>query len=156
MKKTFYLILLIVPLWMTSCDDNEAPTEDNSYLIFGHFYGECWGEQCVETFKLEDGQLFESETDSYPTGSPYDFQVLSDDKYQVVKGLIDKIPAELIFHPSGTIGCPDCGDWGGLFIEKRSEDAVQQWQIDQKKSNVPEYLYEFIDDVNQKIGIINS
>ena len=45
---------------LTSCekDDNlELSTSD--YIIFGHFYGKCVGEQCIEIFRLENEKLFE-------------------------------------------------------------------------------------------------
>jgi len=54
------------------------------------------------------------------------------------------------------IGQPDAGDWGGLYIEYNKDAVRRYWLLDQMKSNVPEYLYDFIDKVNEKIALING
>lgn len=46
--------LLLLTLLCIGCErDAEPKFSDNGYLIFGHFYGECLGEGCVEIFRLE-------------------------------------------------------------------------------------------------------
>jgi hypothetical protein len=61
------LILLCLPLtFLISCKKDNAAIPPSDYLIFGHFYGECSGERCIEIFKLEKDKLFEDKADQYP------------------------------------------------------------------------------------------
>ena len=71
LKYIFALILLFAV--NSGCDKQEniyPPDED--YIVFGHYYGMCFGEQCVEIFKIENQQLFEDTLDEYANFSqPY-------------------------------------------------------------------------------------
>ena len=160
MKATkFIFTLFIFTTLLYSCnksDDDSLDTED--YLIFGHFYGECGGEGCVEIFKLEEGKLFEDSNDTYPGSSDYyaaNFSQLSNDLYTQVTGLEDVFPDGLLNEPAVVIGQPDAGDWGGLYIEYNKNGVHDFWLLDQKKSNVPPIYHDFIDAVNEKIQLIN-
>ncbi|MEM9687322.1 MAG: hypothetical protein AAF934_10435 [Bacteroidota bacterium] len=55
-----------------------------------------------------------------------------------------------------TFGCPDCTDGRGVFIQYSENGNVKSWRIDQIKVNVPGYLHNFIDKVNEKIDFINN
>lgn len=154
--KRVLLILTLVGLLM-SCDSNDDTIEINeqNYLIFGHFYGECGGERCVETFKLTDKNLFEDTIDDY-LGENLDFVELSSEKFELVKDIETFFPSQLLNNNDTVIGCPDCADGGGLFIQYSENGNTRSWRIDQMKNNVPEYLHEFIDKVNEKIRVINE
>ncbi len=54
------------------------------------------------------------------------------------------------------IGQPDAGDWGGIYVEYKFNSVRKFWLIDQKKSNIPAYLHEFVDKTNKKIELINK
>ncbi|MCF6169711.1 MAG: hypothetical protein L3J66_01865 [Bacteroidales bacterium] len=56
------------------------------YLIFGLFYGECFGEEWIEIFSLEK-----------------------------VKGLMVYFPDSLLLDKDRVIGQPDTRDWGGTY-----------------------------------------
>jgi hypothetical protein len=154
MKKTIYLFLLSLFIFSCSSDDDKL-IGDLDYLIFGHFYGECFGETCIETFKLENEKLFEDSNDNYASG-PYNFEVLENDKFELVKDLIDSLPSELLSNSETTIGCPDCADGGGIFIEFSINGIVKNYTIDQSKNDIPSYLHDFTDKVNEKIDLINK
>lgn len=152
---TFTLIGLVV-LLNISCDkDNALELNETDYLIFGHFYGECFGEGCVETFKLTDEKLFEDTNDDY-SGENLNFIPLGNDKFEQVKDLTDVFPHQLLNDKKSTFGCPDCADGGGLFIQYSENGNVKSWRIDQVKENIPNYLHTFIDKVNEKISQINN
>ena len=68
----------------------------------------------------------------------------------------DFFPSQLLNEKKTTIGCPDCADGGGLFIQYSENGNVKSWRIDQEKDNVPHYLHNLIDKVNEKIKIING
>ena len=155
--KKLLLLLLCVPLLFNSCDkNNEFEISDNDYLIFGHFYGMCGGEECVETFKLTDEKLYEDLNDNYSGTEPFNFVILEDEKYNDVKDLISAFPSQLFNENDTTFGCPDCWDQGGLFIEYKKDGNLKKWRIDQSKNQVPYYLHDFMDKVNEKIEIINA
>jgi hypothetical protein len=137
-------------------DDNDCTTAtEPDYLIFGHFYGECLGETCVETFKLTDTQLFEDTIDDY-SGQNLVFIELGNDKFELANDLFDYFPAELLNESDTVFGCPDCADGGGLFIQYSINENPQSWRIDQEKNNVPSYLHDFMDEVNERIELINN
>jgi hypothetical protein len=147
--------LLLLTL-LISCKKDDDPTlESGDYLIFGHYYGECFGEACMETYKLTDSRLYEDILDMYGGSGPFDFVELPDAEYQQVKDLIDAFPPELLKDDTGTFGCPDCADGGGLYIEYSHKGEARSWRIDQVKEQVPQYLHGFMDAVNGKILLID-
>lgn len=137
------------------CDSDDANEERSDYLIFGHFYGMCGGEECVEVFKLTENELYEDSSDDYSL-KKFNFYELDQATYTLVKDLYKFIPEQLLKEESDIFGCPDCADGGGLFIELSKDGKLFSWRIDQSKENVPEYLHDFMDKVNEKIALINS
>ncbi len=142
-------------LFLTSgCNEDLKPSKSN-YLIFGHFYGECLGEQCIEIFRYEEGQLFEDSNDRYPNSTGFyvgKWERLSNQKFNDTKDLIDDFPMDLLNETNTVIGQPDAGDWGGLYIEYNFNGIRKFWLLDQKKDNVPAEYHIFIDRVNGKIN----
>lgn len=150
-----YLLSLFLFSILISCGKDEEKFNED-YLIFGHFYGECIGEECVETFKLTQEKLYEDSNDSYSAEQPFDFSEIGEDKHSQVVDFFDSFPDELWSSAETTYGCPDCADGGGLYIQYKLGDQNSAWRIDQDKSQIPEYLHDFVDEVNEKIGIINN
>jgi hypothetical protein len=155
MKKIVVIFSLIGILISCNNDDDSIEINEQNFLIFGHFYGMCFGEECVETFKLTDKKLFEDTIDDY-LGQNLEFVELENDKFNKVKNLVDFFPNQLLNDNETVFGCPDCADGGGLFIQYSDNGTVKSWRIDQNKDNVPSYLHNFIDKVNGKIGLINK
>ncbi|PCJ94814.1 MAG: hypothetical protein COA50_10515 [Flavobacteriaceae bacterium] len=158
MRKLFLFISTIG--FLISCnttnDDNLIKIRNGQdFLIFGHFYGECIGEVCVETFKLTDQKIFEDTLDDY-SGKKLNFVELESGKFKQVEDLISFFPKQLLNDTKTTFGCPDCTDGGGLFIQYSESGNVKSWRIDQSKDNIPSYLHSFIDKVNEKISLINN
>ncbi len=154
MKKLVFLGLILMSVISCSSDDGIELNETN-FLVFGHFYGECGGEGCIETFKLTGTSLFEDTNDNY-VGIDFNFIKLTNEKFEAVKDLVDFFPNELLTSSETTFGCPDCADGGGLFIQYSKNGVIRNWSIDQSKSNVPNYLHNFMDKVNEKIQLINN
>ena len=95
-----------------SCNKTEPLVESKSfeYLIFGHFYGECSGEECIALFRLEQQQLFEDELDQYrqrDKGYQGSFVRLSSEKFNLVKDLKDYLPLALMDEDKSVFDCPD-------------------------------------------------
>jgi hypothetical protein len=157
MKKFIPLLFILL-----SCVDHDLnnPKEEtsSSYIIFGHFYGFCEGEMCVEIFKLTADNLYEDTNDVYPqlNAYPANFQLLDHLSFEKVKSLKGKIPAELLDADSQIFGMPDAGDWGGLYFETIVDGEKKFWLIDKMTSNLPEYLVPFVADIETAITTINE
>lgn len=156
MKRVLFILLIL-----TSCEYNDLSESDatSDYILFGHFYGFCQGEKCVEIFKLTSRALYEDTNDNYPNQrTPYEgnFQKLDQSLFEKVKDLASKVPQELLATDSGVIGQPDAGDWGGLYFEISNQGKKQYWLIDKMKTNLPEYLRPFAADIESSISLIND
>lgn len=151
---TIFLSFLVI----SSCSKKDEKEDPPNYLIFGHYYGECSGESCIEIFCLEPSRLLEDANDNYPGDGFYsaDFFVLSNEQYNDANGLMNFFPDTLLNINETTLGCPDCADGGGLYIEYNVDGVRRYWRIDQNKSNVPSSLHEFMDEVNSRIDLINN
>ena len=159
-------MILLSGLVITGCEKTEEQPfveTENGYFIFGHFYGECIGEGCVEIYKIEDEKLFEDSNDIYPLGTamgpdpyPGNFQVLDQASYQEVAHLPDELPSQLFSETEAVLGQPDAGDWGGYYIEHSDGTVVRKWAIDTMKDNIPAYLHDFTDKIQQAIAAINN
>lgn len=159
MHYKFSIVLLLVTI-LYSCNENsEDPELVEEYIIFGHFYGHCVGEQCIEIFKLTDSALFEDKSDAYPrsdTAFVGEFKEIDDSKFQMVKSLADDIPTELLVEKNGVIGSPDYSDGGGVYFSIKTGEGMRYWLIDQFDHNIPEYLRPFKAQINSSIALINN
>ena len=126
---------------------------DSQYFIFGAYFGECLGEQCVEIYKIQDGKLFEDTRDLYPGAGevplPTQFEPRPDSLYQKVRDLPLAFPSTLLNETENIIGTPDAADWGGYYVQVLVNNQVRFWMIDRMKSNIPEYLHHFADELER-------
>ncbi len=155
--KNFQLLLGICLFALLSCDKNQDTDAGPDYLIFGHYYGFCGGEKCIEIYKLEDTKLYEDSRDQYPTSASFysgNFNALSNEKFELVKDIRNQIPNELILDSSKVIGIPDAGDWGGFYVEYKKGDLRKSWLLDKHKGNVPASYHAFMDHMDAKIKLL--
>jgi hypothetical protein len=161
MKKSLLFLSIVLLCFACKKDNDEqncgngSGNEESDSLYFGHFYGECIGEDCMMTFKLSNGQLFEDTIDSYAGMGPFSFIQRSNEDYLLVDDLMEFIPTELMAIQDSTFGCPDCVDQGGLFVRWFNDGTEHTWIIDQAAVNPP-YLVLFKDKVNDYIDFIND
>lgn len=155
-----FILILLVSLSFCACNkenNDEVNFAANDYLIFGHFHGFCHGETCIETFQIKDNTLYEDTKDKYRTFDDFNFVELSVDKYKKVKDIIDLIPSQLWNEPNEKVfGCPDCYDQGGYLIQQSKEGTVRSWILDSNPNDVPEYLHDFMEKINNSIILINE
>ncbi|MTI41077.1 hypothetical protein [Fulvivirga lutimaris] len=164
MKKIVSCISVMLALAACNTDEDpffqvDQPTEEGEYLLFGTYAGECLGEECIEIFKLTGSTLSEDKNDNYPnTQSTYsgDFNLLSDDKFEIAKSLLSSTPASLLIITDTIIGQPDYADGGGIYFEYNVNNTHRYWLIDQVKSNVPNALHPWMDKVNSVVDQINE
>ena len=148
------LFMIVSSLFLlVSCEkDPVLPVEDT--LVFGHFYGMCAGESCVLTYKLTSTTLHQDTIHNY-SGTDLSFVQLGDDQFEIASGLLSSFPTELLDETDQVLGCPDCYDQGGLFIEYTGGLGQGSWRLDQTQSDVPSYLHPFMDEVNETIALLN-
>ena len=162
--RTFFLPVLVAIVSLTACcDKDDNPSGNNhEFLVFGHFYGECGGEGCVEIYTIEDGKLYEDTRDQYPgTTQIYmgEWVELPASKYALVKDLVDDVPAALLNETERVIGQPDAGDWGGIYVqvEIASQSLAEGfWLLDKNENNMNAVYNEFVDKIEAKIQLINQ
>jgi hypothetical protein len=153
MNKTITLLIAIA--MTTSCNKDCITLNEQNYLVFGHFYGMCAGEGCVEIYKLTNMKLYEDLIDDY-SGQNLDFVELDNELFEQVSDLVDFFPNQLLSESETVFGCPDCADGGGLYIQYSDNGNLKSWRIDQMQENVPSYLHSFMDQVNEAIVLINN
>ena len=155
MKNIFLLLIVFGAFASCDKDDDNISINEQSFLIFGHFYGMCISEGCVETYKLTDVKLYEDIVDDY-FAQNLDFVELDNEQFEIVNDLADFFPTQLLNESDTIFGCPDCADGGGLFIQYSDNGVQKSWRIDQVQDNVPTYLHDFIDEVNENIALLNN
>lgn len=157
MNKLSWILLLVY--FTISChnEDVRGKDENDAYIIFGHFYGFCQGEKCVENFKLTNSKLFEETTDPYVL-EPGEgtFVELDHSKFEQVKSLSSIIPQQLLQTTADVIGSPDAADGGGIYFETMVNGERKHWRIDKVKSNIPEYLIPFINEIEKDIALLQD
>jgi hypothetical protein len=166
--KTFRTFLcLSLALILTNCadditrsDNDECDcyylTEATDAFVFGKYFGFCQGEQCTNLYKLQNGQLFADDMERlmHPDDLVFQPEPLSEDKYATAKAILDSLPTALFEEPSETIGCPDCADQGGYFIEWRTSGETQRWYLDANKNNLPEYLVSYAQQIDEVLAAL--
>jgi hypothetical protein len=153
-------VLLLIIISINGCTDHKIKKEETGEydFAFGSFYGECGGEQCIEFFKVTQGKLFENTSDQYPLNQQekYTFNdvvELSQQNYELVKDLRDKIPAALFNEEQTVLGCPDCSDGGGMYIEVIMNGQSRYWYIDAMTTE--HSLQNFTESMKEKIRLLN-
>ena len=162
MKKLHLLILIITTVLLSSCekekeiieDEIEDTIEDTDYIVFGHFYNLCSGETCHEYFKLTEDKLYEDSLDNFFGNGPFDYVELSSEDFDLVIDIVNYFPSELLNEEAEYFGCPDCWDQGGFLIQHCENGILKTWKIDRQRDEVPEYLYDFLDKIDEKIDLL--
>jgi hypothetical protein len=136
--------LIAVIILFQSCSKQEL-TLDKEYVIFGKYYGECLT-NCASFYKITGSEsTMDTAINYYPSTVGFNFDLtLPDAKFQLVKNLKDEVPAELLNSNSQSFGCPDCHDQGGWYLETTVNGIKTYWIIDADTGQLPEYLTDFI------------
>ena len=152
-KISFAFILL----GFFSCRDCEVSDQSGDFIVFGHFDSYCSGNECVEFFKLDPDRLLELRRDDYSIGRPFGFyNVLSFQKFEQVKDLDNFIPQELLNSPTNHIGVADVSDLGVIYFEIKNDAIHQYWELERGDFNMPLVYSNFMEKVEEKIGLIHQ
>lgn len=158
------VLLLWISTLLFSCEDKDHGEcgfgTIPEYIVFGHFYGKCVGEGCIEIFKVDGANLLEDTLDRYPGSDdfyPGNFVTqLSNEKFELVKDLKNDFPEALLDETMVVQGQPDAGDWGGIYFEIQRGTTHRFWLLDQHDDHMPAAYNAFVDRINEKIAIIQQ
>lgn len=167
MRKIFFTCILcsvVTALFLPGAcsDDMGIPRlDDGDYLIFGTYYGMCAGD-CVEFYKLGKDKLSENERKGNPVAYVPDgfyageFVSMTQAQFEAAKDLRTYFPAGLLEEDDVFIGCPDCADGGGIYVEYNVGGVRKYWKIDATKYDVPKKYHSFIDKVKEKVDLLKK
>lgn len=168
MRNVKIMILVMMSTFIAnSCsDDDDAVTRSDSdsrieTLIFGRYFGECEGNACVEIFRLQDGVLQEDMSDEIPFRGYFFIGDFTDFKGATkIKSdeLLSEFPLELLREKSDfhTIGQPNSGDWGNVYLEYKKNDIHKQFVIDNNTNNLPSYLVKYVKKIEETINEVSK
>ena len=153
------LVLIAFGFTFSSCNINDEDLEvlpkDDRTLIFGTYFGFCFGD-CTQLFKMESGEIFADEgVDRLIVDEALTFQAnpLPESDFALASPLYN-IPDSLFLEEKTTLGIPDAYDQGGLYLELTEQDKTLRWYLDSSVSALPEYLQEYaqlIKDVTEEL-----
>ena len=165
MKKLSLLSILCLLLGAFSCsqqnDDLSTPDPaqvvaglgDVDHFVFGTYYGRCLS-NCTHTFNLKAGGLFADKVDrGYPEpGMEFEDKSLSKEDIELATKLFKDFPEELYKEEGEILGCPDCADQGGFYLEIQiGKSAPRVWRIDTDDSRIPAYLSAYTAKVRKTV-----
>jgi hypothetical protein len=131
-------------------------TVSTDKLVFGTFHGMCLA-NCVRIYQVDGNTLQKDDSaDHVDVSWTYNFKgtsTLSADNFNMAKGLLDQIPAELLINNNKTYGSPDSHDQGGVFVvvEKGSEKHRFRIDFDDSPDQSAE-LVQFKNKIAEVVG----
>ena len=130
-------------------------------LTFGRYYGKCLGNSCVEIFKLKDEKLWEDVIDGYPSSDSFyqgRYTEFNGSEKINTEKLLKTLPSELLKYRSdfNTIGAPDAGDTGGIYLEFQNPTVHKLWLIDLSNKDLPKNIVIYVDVINNTIDKIGE
>ena len=152
MRKHIFLGLVLLTS-LSSCSFFEM-TYRGPELVFGRYYGECVGDECIVIFRLTEEELQRAVDPAYPGNEQtgFDYRATNELDFNYAKILLDAVPETLIEITDNVLGCPDCADQGGILIEyKDGVSNFRRWRIDLNKSELPKEIHNFVDLINEKV-----
>jgi len=162
-KKLLSLLSCCIMLTHCSSEDlwkgNHIKLNAGDYFVFASYFHECVVDGgCIHMYVLKDGALYQNTHNRYPVNREFtdaDLRRLADDKVHSAETLFSAIPPQLLNESDTHIGCPDCYDQGGAYLEIFKNGNSRYWYIDYDKNNVPEYLHPLVEKIENTIAGIS-
>jgi len=165
MKKIIFIgiIVTVILAGSFSCKRIKNPVEpnDSEYIVFGDFYGECTGPDCVQIYKIDKGILYHDTTHIYPQKLDFykgKWEKMPDSKQKLINSLIFNFPLQLFSDTGKVFGMPDAYDQGGIYLETNQNNSSigKFWLIDRDPKNLPEYLKDFVMQLRANIMLMRK
>ncbi|MGB0896054.1 MAG: hypothetical protein ACPGU9_05905 [Flavobacteriaceae bacterium] len=138
-------------------ENSEVRVARGITLVFGRYYGKCQGNACVELFMLQENTLREDNYDDLPVlGEFYsgNFIGFKGSEQVKIESLLSDFPQDMLYDSKSiynTIGQPDNGDWGALYLEYHDVDIHKQFLIDIKQDNIPKAYRNYMELINATV-----
>lgn len=126
-------LLLLAGLLLTSSVQGYSQKVILDRLVFGTYYGMCHT-NCMHIYRVDERTLEKDDSVKYGALDwAYYFTPVSrldESKHALAKKLIAEVPVELLSRNRSVIGCPDCADQGGIFIQAFSGPVSATFKLD--------------------------
>lgn len=151
MKKVVYVF--ICALCFISCKKEAYVNPD--YLIFGAIQGNC-ANTCRFVYYLDNTKLREDETVKYFASRDISLftTTLSEEKFNLVKDLIHKIPVTLTQTNKTLFIDINANSPNLWYAEIKLNGRIYNWTFDNSTSGTPTYLKPFADEMIKTIQIL--
>lgn len=133
-------------LFLISASGCKKESNKFNSIIFGKYFGECGG-NCASFYHLTSNKLYGDRMEYYMGPKDLKFQkfALSSEDFKISQAISDSLPAFFTTEESQTIGCPDCRDQGGLYIEIHRNGNTKIFTIDPDVRRLPNEVMSYID-----------
>jgi hypothetical protein len=147
---------IVAAFFLAGCVNHDfiavAPADN---FIVGRFYGFC-NTDCNDIFMLTDQSLYQAKHEEYPLlTAPWElseFSSMDNSKRDIAIELRSAFPEFLLSTDQTVIGCPDCTDAGGIYLEINNNGARRYWYID-NLTQQPE-LKNYVLTIHKKLNLI--
>ena len=136
------VIAIMVLLFATACNDEDISdlnVNNSDTLTFGVVYGFCFGDECVQLFKLEDDELYKTNFERFVAEEPINFDgaPLPEADYELANPLRQQFSDALLNTRDTILGIPDAYDQGGIFIQLETDNVSRYWMLDTNIEALP-------------------
>lgn len=134
----------------SACKKN---SNEFDYIIFGKYFSECGG-NCASFYRLTSNKLYGDRMDYFMGAKDIKFRkfALSQDDFKTAQSIADSLPDFFKTDNSQTLGCPDCHDQGGLYLEIRNNGNTRVFNIDPEVRRMPQEVMDYTNLLNQTIA----
>lgn len=158
--RSFLVSSLLLLCMLVACNSNDESQEvtEEVRLLFGDYVGLVPDSNYSDIYLMENSMLYLDTLSNYPSNGFYEgaYVQLDEADYQLASELIAIFPSELFEENENYVGCPDCADQGGYYVEYQSTTKHAFWNIDKNKEAIPEYLHEFVDKISEKLTLLSN
>jgi hypothetical protein len=149
-QKLFFVFSILLLFSGSACKKNSNKFD---YIIFGKYFSECGG-NCASFFRLTNNKLYGDRMDYFMGAKDIKFQkfALSSDNFRAAHILADSLPDFFKTETGQTLGCPDCHDQGGFYLEIRTSGNTRVFNIDPEVRRMPKEVMDYISLLDQTIA----
>lgn len=160
------LLVIILCSLSFSCSTDESLSfegefdNDGDFIVFGNYFGfTSTGHPAVNIYKLTNSTVSKDLKAEYPSRqNMYDgaFEIMDQEQFLKVNYLLNQDYSPLINTADTVIGCIDCADGGGVYIELKTGSFHRFWLLDRTKFMIDENLHTIVDSIDSAAFLLNE
>lgn len=134
-------------------DELVDTTIDN--FMFSQYGCMCAG-SCISGYRLTSEGLYKG-VGTWCDPSTLVFETTSQSATDVAlaQDLQALLPLEMLQSTADVYGCPDCGDWGGYYVEITQNGSTRHWRLDTQVDTLPPSIKLFAIKVRETLDALN-